>query len=284
MPEFRSVWQRLLILSLSAFLISACVARLAYNTMDYWIPWYLDDYVSLTSAQESRFIQEFRQAQAIHRRQELPRVHQAITALQRDLAQPMTTAQIEGYHHSFTGLGEDSITVFTPPVGNLLRYLSNIQVEQINTQVNQDLDELRTKREKLTQEEKLERYRTRFEKISREWIGSLTDEQSAMIAELAQYQLEIEPVFFSVRQGLYQQWQQLMTERHRPEFEGKLEKLLQDMLAFRYAPVQSQFDRYLQRRFELLARLNQSLSAKQRQHFIDKLTEIRKDIAVLIQR
>nr|WP_284694839.1 DUF6279 family lipoprotein [Photobacterium galatheae] len=252
--------------------------------MDYWVPWYLDDYVSLTSAQESRFITELRQAQAVHRKQELPRLHQHILDLQRDLKRPMTSGKIQEYHHRFTALGEQTITVFTPPVANLLRYLSNLQVDQINSKVNQDLDQLREDREKLSQQEKLKRYRTRFEKISRAWIGDLTEEQKAMLAELAQYQLDIEPVFFSTRQGLYQQWLALMKQRHRPEFDAKLERLLKDTVAFRYAPVQPQLDQYLQRRFSVMTRLNHSLSQKQRQHFIDKLTDIRKDIAVLIQQ
>lgn len=284
MAVIRNCRQRLLFLFLTLIFFTGCTARLAYNTMDYWVPWYLDDYVSLTSAQEARFIGELRQAQAIHRAQELPRLHQHILKLQQDLQRPMTTAQIQGYHHSFTALGEQTIAAFTPPVTNLLRYLSNIQVEQINTRVNKDLDQLRQDRDKLSKQEKLKRYQARFEKISREWIGSLTEEQKTMISELAQYQLEIEPVFFSTREGLYQQWLALMEKRHRPEFEAQLERLLKDIVAFRYAPFQPQLDQYLQRRFAVMTRLNQSLSQKQRQHFIDKLTVIRKDIAELIQQ
>lgn len=275
---------RLLFLFLALLVFTGCTARIAYNTMEYWVPWYLDDYVSLTSAQESRFIRELRQAQAIHREQELPRLHQHILALQQDLQQPMTMAQIEAYYHRFTALGEQTIVVFTPPVANMLRYLSNLQIDQINTKVNQDLDQLRENREKLSQQEKLKRYQSRFEKISKEWIGTLTEAQKAILSELAQSQLDIEPVFFSARQGLYQQWLDLMAQRHRPEFYAHLEQLLKDTVALRYAPVQPQLDQYLQRRFAVMIRLDHSLSQAQRQHFIDKLTDIRKDIAMLIQQ
>ena len=277
-------WHRPLLLLCLLVFLSGCAARLAYNTMNYWVPWYLDDYVSLTPAQASRFESELLQAQAVHRRQELPKLHQQILEFQQDLQRPLTSAQIARYHDSFTALAEQSVSVFTPPVANLLRYLSNIQIDQINSKINKDLDELRAKREKLSQEEKLQRYTARFEKFSKEWVGSLTKEQQAMIGELAKHQLDMEPVFFSVRSGLYQQWQSLLSQRHRPEFDARLEKLFRDVVGLRYAPVQSQLDQYLQRRFELMAQLNQSLSSSQRQYLMNQLTETRKEIAVLIQQ
>lgn len=277
-------WHRPLLLLCVLVLLSGCAARLAYNTMNYWIFWYLDDYVSLTPTQESRFESELLQAQAVHRRQELPKLHQHILDFQQDLQRPLTSEQIKSYHYSFTALAEQSVSVFTPPAANLLRYLSNIQIDQINSKITKELDELRTKREKLSQEEKLQRYTARFEKFSKEWIGSLTDEQQTIIEQLAKHQLDIEPVFFSARSGLYQQWLALLSQRHRPEFDARLEKLLKDIVGLRYAPVQSQLDQYLQRRFALMAQLNQSLSASQRQYLMNKLTETRKEIAVLIQQ
>ncbi|WP_311568521.1 DUF6279 family lipoprotein [Photobacterium arenosum] len=277
-------WYRpLLLLCVLAFL-SGCAARLAYNTMNYWVPWYLDDYVSLTPVQASRFESELLQAQAVHRRQELPKLHQHILEFQQELQRPLTSEQIRSYHYSFTALAEQSASVFTPPAANLLRYMSNIQIDQINSKINKELDELRVKRDKLSQEEKLQRYTTRFEKFSKEWIGSLTEEQQTIIEELAKYQLDIEPVFFSARRGLYQQWQALLSQRHRPEFDARLKRLLRDVVGLRYAPVQSQLDQYLQRRFALMAQLNQSLSSSQRQYLMNKLTDTRKEIAVLIQQ
>ena len=35
--------------------LSACSSKLAYNNLDWWVYWYLDDYIELKEGQEEKF-------------------------------------------------------------------------------------------------------------------------------------------------------------------------------------------------------------------------------------
>ena len=46
---------RLLLVLFSVIFLASCSSKLAYNNLDWWVYWYLDDYIELKGEQEEKF-------------------------------------------------------------------------------------------------------------------------------------------------------------------------------------------------------------------------------------
>ncbi|MCW8327292.1 DUF6279 family lipoprotein [Photobacterium sp. SDRW27] len=277
-------WIRTIAGLIILLMFSGCVMRLAYNTLDFWISYYLSDYVSLNSSQERTFDAELDKALAIHRRQELPKLHQLILELQADLVKPLTFSQVREYHDKFTVIGKDSVNLFATPLAVMLRQLDDLQMAQMNSKIESYIDELRQEREILTTKQKVSKRAKALHKAAGNWTGSLTSKQKALLAELAGYQVEMEPVFFTFWNQFLRDWRYLTKNRGKADFEAQLSQVLQRLVAFENSDVQLEINFYLNRRFDLMRRLSNSLDDKQRRYLDGRLTEIRKEVAVLINQ
>lgn len=263
-------------------LLCSCVVRLGYNTLNFWIPYYLSDYVTLTSSQKQVFGTALDQALAKHRREELPKVHRQLMALQTSLVQPLSYGEVRHYHDDFTSLGQDSAALLAGPLAAVVKTFSSQQAGEMSRKLEARLNEILTERAPLSAAEKQRKRAVRLADRAEDWIGRLSPEQRKLLDELAGYQVEMEPVFVSVWQDFLRNWSQLLATRAQPNLEGRMRTLLQDLVAFHYPAKQAELDFYLNRRFELLRRLHHTMTERQQRHLDEKLTGIRKDVAILI--
>ncbi|PSW21133.1 hypothetical protein C9I98_04060 [Photobacterium sanctipauli] len=271
-------------ISLTLILLGGCATRLAYNNLDYWVGYNLSNYVSLDSRLESSLDGGLARALERHRGQELPKLHRALDQLVVDLSIPLTFSQVRGYYHTFNNLGKSSIAVLAEPLADMLSGLTEQQVAELDRKITTRLNEINQERAGLAPGQKLAKRTERLEDFTQDWIGSLTSKQEAMLQELAGYQLEMEPVFLAIRSYYLDSWRALMQQRNSPNFESQLSQLLQKIVSLETPHHQAEVNFYLNRRFELMRRLNHTLSDKQRGYLISKLTGLRKDVAVLINQ
>lgn len=275
---------RLFAFSIFLLLLAGCAMRLAYNTLDFWIPYYLSDFVSLDSRQELIFDNELRKALTVHRRQELPKLHRALDDLQQDMNKPLSFTQVKDYHNRFTAVGEGSVALLAKPLAAMLLQLDDSQINRLNNTINNEIEDRRQKRAILTTKQKVKKRTESLEDMSLYWLGSLSPKQKKLLKEMAGYQVEMESVFFFFWHDFLDDWKDLMEERAKPGFEAKLSQLLQRMIRFENEEVQTELNFYLNRRFDVLRRINNSMHNDQRQHFENKIMDIRKNIAVLINQ
>ncbi|WEM43330.1 DUF6279 family lipoprotein [Photobacterium sp. DA100] len=272
------------LLSMAVVLVVGCATRLAYNNLDVWLSYRFSSYVSLDSSQDSAFDRGLDRALAIHRRQELPKIHRTIDHLQADLLTPMTFGQMQEYYTVFTQLGQDSVAILADPLADLLVSLNEAQVAQLEGHLRQRFAEYDQKRAKLSQSEKLAKRAERLQDFTQDWLGSLTSRQQELLTELAGYQLEMSPVFRSLRNGYFERLKQLMENRTSPAFKAQFTQLMRDMVALDSPKHQAEIRFYLNRRFELMRRLNHTMSPQQKAFLNRKLVNLRKDVAMLINQ
>jgi hypothetical protein len=65
-----------------------------YNRLDFFVPWYLGDYVSLDRSQDALLEEELQPFLAWHRQDELPRYIELLDRAERSLDQPVTRDQL----------------------------------------------------------------------------------------------------------------------------------------------------------------------------------------------
>ncbi|MFC1503004.1 DUF6279 family lipoprotein [Pseudomonadota bacterium] len=275
--------QRIFCLLISV-LLTGCVMRLAYNTLDFWVSYYLADYVSLNSSQERNFEADLDKVLAIHRDRELPKLHRQIAELQSDLKKPLTFSQIRGYHFNLTKVGQESIGLLAIPLAAMIRELDEDQIVEFNRNIEKSIEDVIAERVILPTKQKMTKRTRQLQEISLDWIGTLTYKQKELLHELAEYQVEMEPIFFSFYRSFLKNWRGLMKKRFEPDFDEKLTQMLQKLVALEDEQHQIDINVYLNRRFDVMRRLNNSLNDKQRRYLDRKLSGIRIDLAVLINQ
>ncbi|PSW66153.1 hypothetical protein C0W88_07160 [Photobacterium leiognathi subsp. mandapamensis] len=277
------MWKRILTAILMVFILSSCTLKLGYNSLDFWIDYYLSDYIDLNSAQQSQLEQGLDSALAEHRKQILPQFHRLIFSLQNDLKQPLTAEQIAHYHDAFTKAGQASAVVFVAPITKVVKTMGPKQVSYSLQAIQEEISERKKERLSKTAKERLQDRYDELEDKATDWIGRLTQPQKQLIMQLAQLQLQQSTVFQNITQNNVSQLTKALKQRSAPEFEQIITLQVKNIIGFESSIYQSQLDKYLAQRFEIMRQLNHSLSQQQLQHLQAELTKLRKDIAELIQ-
>ncbi|PQJ67233.1 DUF6279 family lipoprotein [Photobacterium angustum] len=265
-------------------MLSGCTFKLVYNSLDFWIDYYLSDYLDLDSQQQDALEQGLESALVKHRRQQLVVFHKLISALQTDLKKPLTAAQIANYHQRFTQAGEASALVFVSPIIDVVKTMSTSQVTASVQAIEKEIAERREERLSKNPQQRLEDRYDELEDKAQEWIGRLTKQQKQLILNLAQLQLQQSTMFQNIATDNLSQLKTILKQRTNPNFSSSIEQQVKNILSLKNALYQTQLDEYLIQRFVIMRQLNESLSPQQLSHLQGELTSLRKDIATLIQK
>ncbi len=263
---------RLILVIVSSFGLMGCTLKMTYNLLDWFIPYYANDYIELDSSQQDRFEAHLGQALQQHRETGLPDIVDHVKDLKSEAKDTLTYGQISTFHRQFTELAQRQATLFVPAIVDTLQQMSATQIEDMNTVIQIKMAELLEKRLVQTEEEKYSKRKKRLFKVAKRWIGSLSSEQTQMLGEMATYQLELEPVLLENQDALFKDWVTLTKLNDSDDFEERVHTYLHRLIALEYPPKQAEIDRYLARRFELLWRLNSTLTINQREHFQGELS------------
>lgn len=169
---------------LLCLLLTGCSAtQLIYNRVDILIRWYLDDYVTLTADQQSRFDDRLDHLLAWHRAEELPAYIEIIDCSEAALDEgvPLASAyQIAGdIEMAFNRLEQPFLTLLletgmdleADQLAKFVEVLAAKQSEFEEDRLTRDDEEYRTDLEE------------RVEDQLDDYLGPLTGEQRARIAE-----------------------------------------------------------------------------------------------------
>ena len=175
---------RILISLFIVLSLSSCMGiKFTYNNLDWLVPWYVEDFIELTDAQEDQFVTEFDDLWAWHRTSELPKYIMSLKRLETDITnknmsmENLLSFQEESRIHYHT-VAEKVIKQGI----DLLATLSDEQMDEIREIITEDLKEDEEEIVESDKEERLKDRQKRIEKNYREWIGKLTEKQKEQIA------------------------------------------------------------------------------------------------------
>lgn len=265
-------------------MLSGCTFKLVYNSLDFWIDYYLSDYLDLDSQQQNELEQGLEIALAQHRQQQLAVFHKLISALQTDLKKPLTAAQIANYHRRFTQAGEASALVFVSPIIDVVKTMSTSQVTASLQTIEKEMAERREERLSKSPQQRLQDRYDELKDKTQDWIGGLTKQQKQLILSLAQLQLQQSTMFQNIATNNLSQLKTILKQRKNVQFASSIEQQVKNILSLKNAVFQTQLDEYLIQRFVIMKQLNESLSPRQLRYLQRELTSLRKDIATLIQK
>ncbi|MBO9490633.1 hypothetical protein J7384_09685 [Endozoicomonas sp. G2_1] len=180
---FKGAKQKLLI-ALSCLVLSGCSISFIYNNLDWWVGWYLDDYVDLTKEQEKAFDESFELLHLWHRKTQLTLYAEQLSELKQSVvAQTLTEADIEQH---FTRVRSHWLTTATkvePELARLTNMLDQEQRSEMVELIEEENQELRDDRKQLTLDERNKERAKDQSKQFKKWFGRLNKQQKQLIAE-----------------------------------------------------------------------------------------------------
>ena len=273
----------LIVLLASLSLLAACSRfDLAYRNLDWLLSWRIDSYLDLNAEQKAWLKPRLDQHLTWHCSTQLP---QLASWLDEDRARLATgTLNTEQLQMRFTELHQalDAVTAeISPTAAGLLQQLSPLQVQQLRTQMEEENTELRNEFvEPPLAEQISKRTETTIERLE-PWLGSLSDQQQAMVQAWAEQRGEQSRLWLDSRQ----RWQAALLReldgRRSADFPQRLDHLLRERQSYWSADYRQAFADNQRSLAELLGRLITSADTEQRQHLQTRLGALHEDIAGL---
>lgn len=273
---------RLLIVFLSIFLIQACGIKFWYNRMDWVVPWYLDDYVELSSQQEDTLEQLLELKTEWHRSNELPKYVSMLSRMEADIKSGAIHQTYDRYRRDIRGFYDTLLDELSDDLVAQTASLTDEQVKQLmdnlDKEAKEQYEEFKEQTDEERQEERLERLEDSFD----EWIGSLNDEQEALIKEMASLLKSSGEATHQYRSKWRDAFRTALSERKSESGQAAIKSLIADPYQVGGKEMNKirDYNGNIYKEYQL--KIYRTLSAKQKRHVISEIEDYREDFEDLI--
>jgi len=211
-------------------IVGCSSARLAYRYADWGTVWWMEDYVSLTGAQQQVLEQGVRDFRQWHCSRELPRYERWLSTVIADANAAVLTdsERMEFHQEQLFALLPALTEQATPMVVALLKTLSDEQVQELAANMadrQQELEQDLLKRSpEATASARAERTAKRLES----WLGDFSDDQYFRIQRWSAAQAGQTDIWLEGRERWQQAFLEALQQRQQAEFASVISDLLQN--------------------------------------------------------
>lgn len=253
---------------------TSCSLRIMYNRLDWIIPIYLNDYVSLTDQQEDFFDPAISLFLAWHRNKELPRYIQFVVALRKAQTHPMNRQQVLVFFAGAEALWTELLQQALPALLELAATLEDFQIQEIDDALQHKIRKLQKKYRKKSQSDRRAAAADKMTDSMQDLLGDLTDDQEVLIKIWSATKKDNTEDWLIFRDSWRQSFIELLRQPQDPHYFDELRLLLLKperlySIAHRQAIRENR-----QLLAQLVADLSETLSSEQRAHLQQKLNEI----------
>ncbi|MGB5421471.1 MAG: DUF6279 family lipoprotein [Desulfobacterales bacterium] len=274
--------KKILALVIWLILLSACGPRLYYPNLDWLVPWYVDDYISLEPGQSSQLRARLARQLDWHCRTQLPEYAEFLRDLRRevdDSGRPVTLERLDIYKIRLTRYWNALIRQISPDIADILVSATDEQVGELFENLEKKNREIESKFVAPPPQKIIHNRQKRMQKRLNYWLGGLTESQLQAVTD---WSLQIEPIAadrVANRRQIQAAWRHLLESRtNRDEIQAALLGLLTNSEGFRTEDYQRKIDVNTQRTLELLSYLLETLTPNQRNHLSKRLESLAEEL------
>ena len=265
--------------------LSACSTKFVYNNLDWLLYSYLNDYVELDRKQKGAFDLTVTQLHDWHRAKELSLYRQQLM----DLQEAVQTGPIsENQWLAIFAQGMDHWTRsrdrIAPELLPIAQDLTDQQIKNLFEKLRKEDDKRIRKYNKKTEQEHLADNIEKSRDLMEDWLGRLTKEQVAVMADyLPQFESNFDP-WMLYRKEIQQAARELFdTRKYNVNFEKDLLALLLNPEAYQSAEYIRISDHNLHLSAQMLAQISALMTEKQKGKLSKELQDLIDDLADLIE-
>ena len=284
MPSF-FLLRSFLLLLVSVLIITGCGPRWYYHHLDWMIPWYIDDYLTLDSRQSSNLGKRLASQLDWHCRTQLPEYAAFLRSVARDFEDPDRDVPRERLaHHLSTlrGYWKDLMATIGPDAADILVTASDTQIDELFDNLEKDNQELEQKFVDPPEDELLEKRVERMVERLGRWVDDLNDPQRAAVNQWALELGFTSDQWIAQRRHTQLAFRELLNRRATdPDFKAQFIDLLISPETLRTEVYQARLNRNIDSTLNLLERVGKTMDPNQRAHFLARLESLAQDFDVL---
>jgi truncated hemoglobin YjbI len=272
--------KKLLLPLILLFSLNACSTKVSYFFLDWAIEWEVEEYVSLDESQQKQFNAIVKKFLVWHRQVELPKYSAQLQELLQLLQQDKLTTELwvsqvdQAKAHWFR-----IFHFLLPELVPMMASLSDEQVTEIIAQLKKEQQELSDEYAGKSQAELIEKSDKSLIEQADDWLGSVTDEQKALIHQNNSQRLATLDMWLEYRHEWLRVFEQALSRRDNSHL------LTQNMIMLMTQPDNLKSEIHKQKLLKntenfgaLLINLNHTLQDKQRKKFNKKLNALINDL------
>ncbi len=266
---------------LFSVILSACSFRMMYGYLDWILPWYLDDYVTLTDQQEKVFDRATLKFLGWHRSVELPRYAAFFNTIKDAQSEPMGPQQVLLFFDEIQEMWVTLLDESMPDLLLLAQDFSDKQVQQIDRALLADNAELQDKHGNRSDAEQRRYYREKMLENLEDWIGNITEEQEEIVYNWSLTRINTTAGWLEHRNKWRERFIELLGERSSPEFNTQMQQFLLEPQEFYIPSYRHAVEENRLGFAQLIADLSATLTSGQRVHFQQELAGVIGDLNYL---
>ena len=273
------------IILLLAMVLAGCGTRFLYSQLDWLIPWYVSDYISLDDDQKTLLEARLSKLLDWHCRTQLPAYAATLRALGRDLAdssEPVDAATLQVYNTGLIALWKELLQRIGPDINAILATASDAQIDELFQNLETQNQKFKKKYVDLLPEELIQNREKRLIKRTRYWISKLNPKQKQAVADWNSQLAPMAADRLQNRESIQAEARSLLADRHRnPGFRTAMLELIINPASMWTAEFQRKIDINTAVTISFLVELDRMLTEKQRSHLLDRIESLAGDLDTL---
>lgn len=271
---------RLFWIGCCSLLLAGCSSiTLVYNRIDWFAPFYVDDYVSLSRAQRTLLKRELVELRDWHCGTQLNHYARWAAALEGDIReQRLTPAHVAARYDEVRTALRNVVSAASPGTAELFLTLSPAQHEEVFRRLDRENDEFHATYVDPPLPKAQKAYAARMTKQLGDWIGPLTEAQQERVRVWSETVAPGAPDRLLARRAWQAELRRLLSEPGDPlTFEIALRTLLVHPDQFRPERYKAIRDAYRSEMVALLGDIALTLTPKQRERLLAQARGWRRD-------
>jgi rubrerythrin len=259
--------------------LTSCSSKLAYNNLDWWVYWYMDDYIELKDEQEEKFDAHLQNWLSWHKKSELTRYKAQLEDIKKQIQNETLNSSIVYNNLELARSHWERVRdEVSPELAAIAKTLDDEQVVTLFAALEKDNKEEEEERQEALEKSEAERLKDRIERIQEtisERIGDLSKEQKQIVSTYAQQFISTGDAWITYCRNIQNAARKLFVSRKQNErFEQELVALMQNPDNYKSDVYKQSSAHNMIVTATLLAEIFSTLSEKQRQTLIENVDEL----------
>ena len=276
-----SEMKRKSLIVLTVILLSGCGPRFYYNQLDWLIPSFLSDYISLNSEQKSLLKAQLQKQIEWHCKTQLPRYSATLRALSKDISRvdhPIDAAQVNDYYLKIQGYWTTLVGQIAPDLAEILRSATDAQIKELFDNLDKRGEEIKAEYIDVPPEELVKHREEQMMKALRRWLSDPTSEQEQAVASWSKRLKPLGSDWVIYRDRIQKKVMDLLKQRKDlPDFDNRMTEVLVNPERMKTIGYQEKTDFNTELTIKLIVEINRLMTPKQRTHLLKRINSLAED-------
>jgi hypothetical protein len=259
----------------------ACGPRYIYPHLNWLVPWYVSDYISLDATQKNMLQKRLLTQLDWHCRTQLPTYAEMLRAIGREFTNPdqaVDFSKIQFYNLELMKLWKELMKQIGPDITDILTTASNEQIDELFDNLDKQNREFSKEYVDLPPAKLNENRQKRMYKRLKYWISDPTTEQKKAISTWSKQMVPLSEDWLQHREMIQTEARRLLARRSsNPEFRATLLKLIVNPEHMRTPAYQTKIETNIDLTIKLIIQLDQLLTPAQRSSLLKRIDSLATD-------